>query len=87
MHVVLVEFDSFANEPIQIRRANRSTMPTDVVPAQIVGHDEQNVREGAARTVDRTTLKVTHNKSTEIQADRIKRAMAILPGHRNSTWT
>jgi hypothetical protein len=40
---MLIEFDAFAHQSIEVRGANRSPMPADVVPAQIVGHDEQDV--------------------------------------------
>jgi hypothetical protein len=44
LHVVLVQFDSVAHEPIEVGRLKKPTVPADIAPAEVVSYDQQNVR-------------------------------------------
>ena len=43
LHVVAVEFHALADEPVHAGRFARAPVPADVSPAEVVGHDEQDV--------------------------------------------
>ena len=43
---MLIEFNPFANQLVQVRGFAKSAMPADVAPTEVVGHNEQDIRLG-----------------------------------------
>ena len=43
LHVVAVEFHAFPNKPVHGGRLAIAPVPADISPAQVVGHDQENV--------------------------------------------
>ena len=44
LHVMAIEFASLAHELVHVRGLAEAAVPADVGPAEVVGHDEQDVR-------------------------------------------
>ena len=46
---MLIEFNPFAHQLVQLGRLAKAAVPADIAPAEVVGHDEQDVGLGSRR--------------------------------------